>query len=159
MDRYLRIDYSKTTISKYLIAMILVWDTGASYGLTRFRRDFINDVKCDLPAKDMPKMNRVIGIVTNIHKFIDSNGQYIFLPCISYHLTQTYVRLFSPHTYHQMNGGNSVLKENQVTINLPFNRIQIPIDIGRTYLPMVHNSFVTEHQKRAIGPQMRSSLD
>ena len=116
-------------------------------------------MKCDLLFKAANKVNRVTGIGNNLHRFIDSNGQDIFLPCISYHLTQTYVRLFSPHTYHQMNGGNSVLKENQVTIHLPFNRIQIPIDIGRTYLPMVHNSFVTEHQKRAIGPQMRSSLD
>ena len=114
--------------------MILVWDTGASYGLTPFRRDFINDVKCDLPAKDMPKMNRVIGIVTNIHKFIDSNGQYIFLPCISYHLTQTYVRLFSPHTYHQMHSGKSLVQGNQVTMKLSNDRIHIPIDLCETIL-------------------------
>ena len=47
---------------------------------------------------------------------------------------------------------------NQVTMHLPFHRIHIPVDIGGTNLPVVHHSFVTEHQNRALGPQMRSSL-
>ena len=50
------------------------------------------------------------------------------------------------------------MHRNQVTMHLPFHRIHIPVDICGTNLPVVHNSFVTEHQKRAIGPQMRSSL-
>ena len=39
-----------------------------------------------------------------------------------------------------------------------FIRIHVPVDLGGTNLPVVHNSFVTEHQKREIVPQMRSSL-
>ena len=35
--------------------MMLVWDTGASYGLTPFRSDFIDYVKCDIPGKDVTK--------------------------------------------------------------------------------------------------------
>ena len=38
------------------------------------------------------------------------------------------------------------------------HRIRIPIDIGKNNLPVPHNLFVTEHQKREIGPQMRFSL-
>ena len=74
--------------------MILVWDTGASYGLSPFRIGFIYYVDCDIPVEVMTKLNRAIGIVTTLHKFIEINGQDILFPCISYHLTQTDERLF-----------------------------------------------------------------
>ena len=57
-----------------------------------------------------------------------------------------------------MHGGHSVVNGNQSTMHLPFHRIHIPVDLVGTNLPVVHHSFVIEHQKRAIGPQMRSSL-
>ena len=138
--------------------MILVWDTGASYELTPFRSDFIDYVKCDLPVKYVTKANRVIGIGTTHHRLIDRNGQYIFLPCISYHLTQTDVRLFSPHNYHQMHGGNSVVKGNQVTMQLLNHRIHIPIDFVGKILQVFHHLFVDYHQNLEIGPQMCLSL-
>ena len=53
---------------------MLVWDTGASYGLTLFKSDFIDYVKCDIPVKYVNKVNRVIGIGKTLHKFIESNG-------------------------------------------------------------------------------------
>ena len=105
---------------KYPITMMLVWDTGVSYRLTPFRSDFIDYVECDIPVKGVTKVNRAIVIVTTLHKFIESNGQDIFLPCTSYHLNQTDVHLFSPHTYHQMHGGHSVVHRNQVTMHLTF---------------------------------------
>ena len=40
--------------------MVLVWDTGASYGLTPSRSYFIDYVRCDIPVKDVTKVNRVI---------------------------------------------------------------------------------------------------
>ena len=138
--------------------MMLVWDTGSSYGLTPFKSDFIYYVECDIPVKDVTKVNKVIGIGTTLHKFIEINGQDIFLTCISYHLVQTYVYLFSPQTYHQMHGGPFIVHGNQVTMHFAFHMIYIPVDISVTKLPVVHNSFVTEHQKRAIGPQMRLLL-
>ncbi len=33
-------------------SLILIWDTGASYGLTPFRSDFIDYVKCEIPVRD-----------------------------------------------------------------------------------------------------------
>ena len=48
---------------------------------------------------------------------------------------------------------------NQVTMHLPLNIIHILVDLGSTNLPVLHNSVVTEHRKRAIGTQMQSSLD
>ena len=138
--------------------MMLVWYTGYSYGLTPFRSDFIDYVSYDIPVKDANKVIRVLGIGTTLHKFIKRNGQDIFLPFISYHLTQTDIHLLSPYTYHQIHGGHSVVQGNQVTAHFPFHRIHIPADLGGTNLPVVHNSFVTEHQNQAIGPKMSSSL-
>jgi hypothetical protein len=92
--------------------MILIWDTGASFGLTPFQSNFIDYVKCDIPVRDVTKVNRVIGIGTTLNKFVDTKGQEVFLPCVSYHLTQTDVCLFSPQTCHQMHGGYSEVHSN-----------------------------------------------
>ena len=123
---------------KASITMILVWETGALYGLTLFSSDFIDYVECDILVKDVAKVNRVIKIGTTLDKFIERNCQYIFLPCISYQLTQTYVCLFSTQTYNQMHGGHYVVNGNQLTTHLPFHRIDIPVDIGGTNSPVVH---------------------
>ena len=118
--------------------MMLVWDTGDSYGLTPSSSGFIDYVECDILVKDVAKVNRVIKIGTTLDKFIERNCQYIFLPCISYQLTQTYVCLFSTQTYNQMHGGHYVVNGNQLTTHLPFHRIDIPVDIGGTNSPVVH---------------------
>ena len=47
----------------------LVWDTGASFGLTPFRGDFIDYVKCNIQVNDIARTNIVIGIGTTLHKF------------------------------------------------------------------------------------------
>ena len=47
---------------------VIIWDTGASFGLTPFKIDFIDDVKCNIPVKEVTKFNSVIGILTTIHK-------------------------------------------------------------------------------------------
>ena len=54
-----------------------------------------------------------------------------------------------------MQGGYSIVQGDQVTMNLQNHRIHTPIDIGGTNLPVVHNSYVTDHQKRAIGSHMK----
>ena len=51
--------------------LVLIWDTGASYGLTPFRSDFIDYVKCEIPVRDVTKVNTVVGIGTTLHKFTD----------------------------------------------------------------------------------------
>ena len=40
---------------KYPKKLILILCTGASFGLTSFRSDFIEYVKCDIPVKDVKK--------------------------------------------------------------------------------------------------------
>ena len=119
--------------------MMLVWYTGDSYGLTLLRSDFLDYVECGIPVNDVNKVNRVIGIGITLHKFIERNGQDILLPCISYHRTKTDIRILSPQTYHQIQGGHSVVQGNKVTMHLKFHRIDIPVDLGRTNLLVVHN--------------------
>ncbi len=99
--------------------LILIWDTGASFGLTPFCSDIIDyDVECDIPVRDVTKVNKVIGIGTIVHKFTDTNGNPVFLPCVSYHIPQTDVFLFSPQTYHQMHGGYSEVYGQSVQMKL-----------------------------------------
>eukprot|EP00956_Cyclotella_meneghiniana_P016260 scaffold25580_cov72-Cyclotella_meneghiniana.AAC.1 len=63
----------------------LVWDTGASFGLTPFRSDFIDYTECNIQVNDIARSNTVIGMGTTLHKF-RLDGEDFFLPCLSYHL-------------------------------------------------------------------------
>ena len=67
---------------KYSRKLILIWDTGASYGSMPFRGYLIDYVKCAIPVKDDTNTNRVIGIGTTLHKLINSNGKEVLLPCV-----------------------------------------------------------------------------
>jgi hypothetical protein len=106
-------------------SLILIWDTGASYGLTPFRSDFIDYVKCEIPVRDVTKVNTVVGIGTTLHKFTDINGNPVYLPCVLYHLPETDVHLFSPPMYHQMHGGYSEVHSNCVRMLLKTSTIEI----------------------------------
>ena len=54
---------------------ILIWDTGALFGLTYFWSDSINYAKYDIPVKDIIKVKRLIEIVTMLYKFINLKGK------------------------------------------------------------------------------------
>jgi hypothetical protein len=134
--------------------LILIWDTGASYGLTPFCSDFISYVECDIPVWDVTKVNKVIGIGTTLHKFTDTDGKLVFLPGVSYHLPQMDVRLFSPQTYQQMHGGDFEVHGQSIQMMVCTSTISIMIEQGLTNLPVVHDSFVLERAKRGLGPLM-----
>ncbi len=106
-------------------SLILIWDTGASYGLTPFRSDFIDYVKCEIPVRDVTKVNTVVGIGMTLHKFIDINGNPVYLPCVLYHLPETDVLLFSPQMYHQMHVGFSEVHSNCVRMLLKTSTMEI----------------------------------
>ena len=108
--------------------LILIWDAGASYGLTTFRSNSVDYVQCDIPVKDVTNINTVIGIGTGLHKFMNSNGKEVFFPCFSYNLTQTDDQLFSPQTYHHMHGGYYEFYDFQVSTYLTYHLIQMHID-------------------------------
>ena len=57
---------------------MLIWNLGASFGLTLFRNDLIDYVEADIPVKNVTKINRVIGIGNTIHKFKMTKGRISF---------------------------------------------------------------------------------
>jgi hypothetical protein len=52
--------------------LVLIWDTVTSYGLTPFRSDFVDYVKCDIPVRDVTKVNTVAGITYPRQMFVCS---------------------------------------------------------------------------------------
>jgi hypothetical protein len=81
---------------------------------------------------------------------MDTNDNPVFLPCVSYHLPQTDVRLFSPQTYHQMHGGYSEVYGQSIQMKLRTSSILIDINGDHANLPIVHDSFVSEKAKRGL---------
>ncbi len=90
----------------------LVWDTGASFGLTPFHQDFIDYTECSIPVNDIARTNTVIGIGTTLHKF-KVYGEDIFMACLSYHFPSADVRLFSPQTFHTCMAGTVLFLETR----------------------------------------------
>ncbi len=88
---------------------LLVYALGASAGLTPFKSEFFDYVKCSIPVRDISKVNEVIGVATTIHKFVDTKGQLVYLPQVAYHLPSSEVRLFRPQVFHQSCGGKSII--------------------------------------------------
>jgi len=80
----------------------LVYDTCASHGLTPFRSDFVDYQECDIPVKDISKVNQVRCIGTMMYKFVAINGDLLYLPGLAYHLDTADICLFSPQNYHQL---------------------------------------------------------
>lgn len=140
-----------------VLATPCVWDTGASNGLTPFRSDFIDYVECDIPVKDVSKVNKVVGFGTVLTRFRDVNGDDVFLPCLAYHLPTADIRLFSPQTYHRRFGGYSKVDADGVTMFLTDHTIHLPLDIG-TNLPMIFDCCVSDKMKTLIGPHVHSNL-
>ena len=75
---------------------VIIWDNGASFRLKLLKIDLIDNVKCNTPLKDATKDNTVIGIGITIHKFVDANGKYVFLPSVII-ISQTRMCNFSLH--------------------------------------------------------------
>ncbi len=103
-------------------SMPLIWDTGASLGLTPYRADYVD---VNIPVRDGMKTHYVIGIGTVIYKFQNDKGEDVFLPCIAYHLPMGDIRLFSPQTYHQMHDYHSTIDSKRVIMHLKEHNIVI----------------------------------
>jgi hypothetical protein len=140
--------------------MVLIWDTDASAGLTPFRSDFIDYVEVDFEVRDVTKANKVVGIGTALHKFVNNNGKDVYLPCMSYRLPTTDVRLFLPQIYHQLHGGSSTIDGANVCMRLCgwHPNITILIVCGGSNLPCVYNLFVSKKVMREYASKMRSAL-
>ena len=146
-------------------SMPMVWDTGASFGLTPFREDFIDYEPCRIPVMDIKSTNYVIGVGTVLWKVKDTDGRLVYVPGIAYHLPTAEIRLTSPQSYHQRWGGRSELDGNSVRMLLPsscptldFHTIKIPIETGASNLPMMFDVSCSKEERLRVGPKIRSAM-
>jgi hypothetical protein len=137
---------------------MLIWDTGALFGLTTFRSDFIDCVKCKISIRDVTKVNKVNGIGSTLRKFTDIKGLPVYLPCVLYHLPKANVCLSSPQTYHQMHVGYSGVYGDCIKMMLKTSTIDIQTVREKHNLPVVFDSFVSMLVKKALITTMRSVL-
>lgn len=142
----------------------LIWDTGASQGLTPFMKDFIHYEKCMVPVKDVSKTNFVTGIGTVMYKFRATNGNDVFLPGVAFHLPTADIRLLSPQSYHQRWGGSSTVGAKTITMSLPrygpsqpSHQLEFPIN-QLSNVPTVTNVATTSNERENIGPLLRSAM-
>eukprot|EP00956_Cyclotella_meneghiniana_P025138 scaffold51757_cov42-Cyclotella_meneghiniana.AAC.11 len=135
----------------------LVWDTGASFGLTPFYGDFIDYTECSITINDIARSNQVVDVGTTLHKF-KHNGSYIFIPCLSYHLPSANIRLFSPQTYHTIYGGHSTVNGDRVEQYIDHLRIRVDIDNNGSNVPMIYGCHVSPQEMKEHGPHIRSAL-
>ena len=136
----------------------LIYDTGASFGLTPYRSDFIDFEEASIPVKDISKTNTVLGIGTVMYKLKATNGDELLVPGLSYYLPECDVRLMSPQVYHKLYGGCSIVDGDKVDWRLNkqvdmdyVHRIEIPMNKD-TNLPMMFNVSCTDEERTTIGP-------
>jgi hypothetical protein len=99
----------------------------------------------------------VIGMGTTLHKF-SIKGEPIWLPCLSYHLPNAEVRLFSPQTYHTLYGGKRDVFGDRIEMNNRNKTITVPIVREGANVPIINNSAVSTSEMQKIGPHVRSAL-
>lgn len=142
------------------VTIPLVYDTGASHGLTPFRQDFMDFRECRIPIKDISKMNYVTGIGTVLMKLPATNGDTVVVPGISYLLPSAEIRLFSPQTYHQRYGGSSTVTAKEALLHLPQQTdipirhdVSFPITPETSNVPILPDVFFADAVK--FGPEFR----
>ena len=143
--------------------MPIIWDTGASQGLTPFLNDFIHYEPAHIPVRDVSKVNYVTRIGTVMYKFRATNGDDIFLPGVAFHLPSAEIRLLSPQSYHQRWGGSSTVDGKIVRMTLP-NKCQHPNHVlefpltEQSNVPTLVGVSCTKEERTKIGPWLRSAL-
>ena len=137
----------------------MIWDTGASIGLTPFRSDFIHYEALEgVTVKDIARDNKVWGIGTAMWRFITRLGHEVYLPIICYHVEHAEIRLMSPQLYFKRAGGYATVSSYNVTFHLPDdNIIDIPISPVMN-LPLVNKVGTREREKREHGPHLLSMV-
>ena len=138
---------------------MLVWDTGASIGLTPFRSDFIDYLPLDgITVKDIARTNAVLGIGTIMWKLPTTKGHAVFIPAVAYHMPDCDIRLFSPQSYFNLHGGDATVTARSVEMRLPDTHVvDIPFDPTMN-LPVIHCPQPTLEEQDKFGPHLLSSV-
>ena len=146
-----------------------IMDTGASFGLTPFREDFITFQRVNVKIKDVSGENVVTGMGTVLYRIKATNGDVCYVPGLAYLLEATDIRLISPQSYHQSYGGHSVLDGESFQMHLVKpstddldaitvgHTLGIPIDKGSN-LPMLFDVACYREEQERIGPHFKASM-
>ena len=108
-------------------------------------------MECQIPVNDTTRPNMVVGIRTTLHKFI-VDGDPVYLPCLSYHLSTAEIRLLSPQTHHTLYGGHSIVFGDRVVKMIDNLSINVEIDASKGNVPMVYDCACTPEEIKNIGP-------
>ena len=87
MTKVLGAQYSedeKAITSENFILCPLVWDTGALYGLSLFRDNFIDYEEVETQVQDIAHKIKVVGVGTVMWKLTATNGDTVYLPLLCY---------------------------------------------------------------------------
>jgi len=138
---------------------MLVWDTGASIGLTPFCSDFIDYLPLDgVTVKDIPWVNSVLVIGTIMWKLPMTKGHPVFIPAVAYHMPDCDIHLFSPQSYFNLHGGDTNVTAWSVVMCLPDNHVvNIPIN-STVDLPVIPHPQPTLEEQDNFGPHLLSLI-
>ena len=143
----------------------VVFDSGASFGLTPFIEDFITYEKARIEVKGIGSQNTVVGYGTVLYRCTATDGSSCFIPGLAYHLPSTDVRLFSPQAYFQHYGGHATIDGEEVCIHLKrsvndknsAHTIKLPIDAGSN-LPLFKDAACTAFEQQTVGRHFRTFI-
>jgi hypothetical protein len=143
----------------------VVFDSGASFGLSPFINDFISYEETNITVKGVASENTVVGYGTVLYRCIADDGSTCFIPGLAYHLPSTDIRLFSPQAYFQHYGGFATIDADSVQIHLknsvtdPRSKhiITLPIDAGCN-LPLFRDAACTAFEQKTIGRHFRTFI-
>ena len=140
----------------------LVFDTGASSGLSPFRSDFLNNYEAvKISVKGVAGRGSIIGGGTILRKFTTRCGAKLFIPSHGYHFPEADIRLESPQSLIRAMGGSghAVVNGWNIEWHLPDRRIiDIPID-PVTNLPLFTDFVCTSDEKKKFESESMESIN
>ena len=155
-DPYRRLSILQSYQSASFTNTMLVWDTGASIGLTPFCSDFINYLPLDgVTVIDIARASSVLVIGTIMWKLPTTKGHPVFIPAVTYHMPDCDIHLFSPQSYFNLHGGDATVTAWSVVMRLPDNHVvNIPID-STVNLPVIpHPQPTLAEEQDNFGPHL-----
>ena len=132
----------------------LIWDTGASTGLTPFRSDFCSDFQVvNMPIQAVGSTQTVTGRGTVLRRFKTRSGETRYLGSLAYYMPDADIRLESPQSVFQgLGGGFARVDGYNVEWHMPDGEIiDIPID-PRSNLPVLHDFVCSADEFEKFGP-------
>ena len=139
----------------------LVFDTGASSGLSPFKCDFLSDytpIKIDV--KGVAGGGSIIGGGTILRRFKTRCGTKLLLPAHGYHFPEADIRLESPQSLIRAMGGSghAVVDGWNIEWHLPDGRIvDIPIDPA-TNLPLFKDFVCTSEEQKSFEAESMNNV-